>query len=65
MKKKILIYLVAALVLIAVVLGILYGTKPKKEISSGAKLVFRGKCELMKNTEPADFFENEEGIHGY
>ena len=53
MKKKIMICVIAAAVLIAAVLAILSGRKQEKEISSGAKLVF-GRVEEMKETDSTD-----------
>lgn len=53
MKKKIIICIIAAAVLIAAILAILSGRTQEKEISSGAKLVF-GRVQEMKETESTD-----------
>ena len=53
MKKKIILWVIAAVVLITVFLAIISGTKQEKEISSGAKLVFR-RMNAMKETEDTE-----------
>lgn len=40
MKKKIIIYVISGILLIAAVLAMILGTKQEKELSSGAKFVF-------------------------
>ena len=58
MKKKWIIFVIAAAMLIAVILGIMSETKQEQEISSGARLVF-GRDRDMKETDETDIVVNQ------